>query len=70
MPVYLVLQPIRRAAHNIPITPGGLLPRLFTLTSASEGGYFLSRYSTVADSSQLKSVVLYVARTFLSFLYM
>ena len=32
MPVYLTLQPIRSAAHNIAIVPGGLLPRLFTLT--------------------------------------
>ena len=33
MPVYLTLQPIRRAAGYIAIAPGGLLPHLFTLTT-------------------------------------
>lgn len=33
MPVYLTLQPIRSAARNVAIAPGGLLPRLFILTA-------------------------------------
>ena len=67
MPVYLTLQPIRCAARAIADAPGELLPHLFTLTAIRQdrGGSSLSRCSTVADSSQLKSVVLYVARTFL-----
>ena len=72
MPVYLALQPIRRAASRIAAGPGELLPRLFTLTRGGQcpsGGRFLSRYSAVTDSFPLESMVLCVARTFLSPLY-
>lgn len=72
MPVYLALQPIRRAASRIAAGPGELLPRLFTLTRGGQclpGGRFLSRYSAVAGSFPLESMVLCVARTFLSPLY-
>ena len=46
---------------------GGLLPRLLTLTvlPKEEGGCFLLRYSTLADSFLLGSGMLCVARTFL-----
>ena len=66
MPVYLTLQPIRCAARNVAIAPGELLPHLFTLTSTSGGGNFLSHYSTVADSFPLGNMALCVARTFLT----
>ena len=68
MPVYLTLQPIRRAAHHVAMVSGGLLPHLFTLTADCEAvrRLFLSRYSTVADSSPLGSMALCVARTFLT----
>ena len=44
-------------------TTGGLLPHLLTLTLA--GGYFLLRYSALANSFLLGSGVLCAARTFL-----
>lgn len=47
MPVYLTLQPIRRAARHLAVAPGGLLPHLFTLTcepKPNAGGCFLSRF--------------------------
>lgn len=47
MPVYLTLQPIRRAALHLTVEPGRLLPYLFTLTyepKLDAGGYFLSRF--------------------------
>ena len=65
MPVYLTLQPIRRAAGYVAIAPGGLLPHLFTLTT-NGGGCFLSRYSTLANGFPLVNMALCVARTFLS----
>ena len=43
--------------------PGGLLPRLLTLTLW--GGCFLLRYSAVTNSFLLGSGILFVARTFL-----
>ena len=66
-PVYMALQPIRRAAYHVTMIPGGLLPHLFTISfiMRNKGCYFLSRYSAVADSSLLESMVLCVARTFL-----
>ena len=64
MPVYLTLQPIRRAAGYVAIDPGGLLPHLFTLTT-NGGGCFLSRYSTLANGFPLGNMALCVARTFL-----
>ena len=63
-PVYMTLQPIRRTAAYIAIRPGELLPHLFTLTGQA-GGRFLLRYSTLTDSFPLRSMVLFVARTFL-----
>ncbi len=44
-------------------TTGGLLPHLLTLTLT--GGYFLLRYSALADCFLLGSGVLCAARTFL-----
>ena len=60
----MTLQPIRRTASYIAIRPGELLPHLFTLTGQA-GGRFLLRYSTLTDSFPLRSMVLFVARTFL-----
>ncbi len=60
---------MRRAAPAVARRPGGLLPRLFTLTmpaDAGMGGCFLSRYSAVTHSFPLGSMALVVARTFLS----
>ena len=37
-PVYMALQPIRRAACRVATTPGGLLPHLFTITSSTRRG--------------------------------
>ena len=46
LPVYLALQPAGCAASDVATGAGGLLPRLFTLTSGNDshkgGGYFLS----------------------------
>ncbi len=64
-PVYMALQPIRRAACRVATASGGLLPHLFTIASPRGGCCFLSRYSAVTDSSLLESMVLFVARTFL-----
>ena len=65
-PVYMTLQPIRRTASYIAIEPGELLPHLVTLTGPEAGGHFLLRYSTLADGFPLRSMVLCVARTFLT----
>ena len=67
MPVYLTLQPIRCAARNVAIAPGGLLPRLFTLTEIANnsGGYFLLHYYSLTEIFPLGRTVLCVARTFL-----
>ena len=68
-PVYMVFQPIRRTASCITAGTGELLPHLFTLAPLSEaegGGYFLLHYYTLADIFLLGSMVLFVARTFLS----
>ena len=46
------------------MSPGGLLPHLFTFADIV-GCYFLSHYSAVSDSLPLASMVLCVARTFL-----
>lgn len=47
------------------MSPGGLLPHLFTIADVV-GCYFLSHYSAVSDSLPLASMVLCVARTFLT----
>ena len=68
MPVYLTLQPIRCAACHVAVAPGELLPHLFTLASAgrAKAVVFCHIVSTVADSCRLDSMVLCVARTFLT----
>ena len=65
----MVFQPIRRTARSVTRRTGELLPHLFTLTPLSEAegdGYFLLRYYTLADIFPLRSMVLWVVRTFLS----
>ena len=65
--VYMIFQPMRRTARDIAAPTGGLLPHLFTLTAACRGGFSLLRYSALANSFPLGSMVLCVARTFLPF---
>lgn len=65
-PIYMTLQPIRRTASFVAKRPGELLPHLFTLTTPKHGGYFLLRYSNLAACFPLRSIVLCVARTFLT----
>ena len=43
LPVYMTLQPIRRAARHLTVAPGGLLPRLFTRGVVAP---FLERYGS------------------------
>ncbi len=47
------------------MSPGGLLPHLFTIADVV-GCYFLSHYYAVSDILPLASMVLCVARTFLT----
>ena len=61
----MVLQPTRRTAEEYRYPRGGLLPRLFTLTSHKGGGRSLLRYYTLTDIKSLACVALCVARTFL-----
>ena len=70
-PVYMVFQPIRCTAPDVATRTGELLPHLFTLTRAlatdpQDGGYFLLHYYTLTDIFPLGSMVLCVARTFLT----
>ena len=65
-PIYMTLQPIRRTASSVAKRSGELLPHLFTLTTPKHGGYFLLRYSNLAACFPLRSIVLCVARTFLT----
>jgi hypothetical protein len=65
-PVYMVFQPIRRTAPAVASRTGELLPHLFTLIPINRDGYFLLHYYTLADIFPLGSMVLFVARTFLS----
>ena len=67
-PVYMVFQPIRCTAPDVAIRTGKLLPHLFTLTPSTtlRSGYFLLHYYTLTDIFPLGSMVLCVARTFLS----
>src|SRR5690606_18787578 len=62
----MTFQPIRCTARDVTTTAGELLPRLFTLPPASRGGHFLLHYYTLTDIFPLGSMVLCVARTFLS----
>ena len=65
MPVYLTLQLTGGAARHVATTPGGLLPRLFTLTTRSVAVVLCHLYPTVAHGFPLGNVMLCVARTFL-----
>ena len=65
MPVYMNLQLTGGAAHCVTTVPGGLLPRLFTLTACA-AVIFCHLNPTVTRSFPLRNVTLCVARTFLS----
>ena len=54
------------AARCVTTTPGGLLPRLFTLTATSAAVILCHLNPTVTRSFPLRNVMLCVARTFLS----
>jgi len=62
----MVFQPIRRTAPVVANKTGELLPHLFTLITPERDGYSLLRYYTLTDIFPLGSMVLFVARTFLS----
>ena len=65
-PVYMTLQLLRRTARYVTIRLVGSYPTFSPLPLPERsGGYFLLRYSTLADSFLLGSRMLYVARTFL-----
>ena len=64
--MYMALQLMGRTAPGVAIGTGELLPRLFTLIPINQDGYFLLHYYTLADIFPLGSMVLYVARTFLT----
>ena len=67
MPIYLTLQLAGGAAHHVTVVPGGLLPRLFTLTFAhAPAVIFCHLNPEVAPSFPLRNAMLCVARTFLS----
>lgn len=67
MPIYLTLQLTGSAAHHVAMMPGELLPRLFTLTCTEVPAVvFCHLHPKVAPSFPLRSVMLYVARTFLT----
>ena len=50
---------------NVTTHTGELLPHLFTLIPPRRDGYFLLRYSALANSFPLGNMALCVARTFL-----
>ncbi len=62
----MVFQPMRRTAPGITAGTGELLPHLFTLIRRLADGYFLLRYYTLTNIFPLRSMVLFVVRTFLS----
>ena len=70
MPVYMNLQLTGSAARRVATAPGGLLPRLFTLTAIptreAAAVVFCHLNPTVTRSFPLRNVTLCVARTFLS----
>ena len=70
MPVYMNLQLTGGAAHRVTTVPGGLLPRLFTLTAIPTrevaAVVFCHLNPAVTRSFPLRNVMLCVARTFLS----
>lgn len=67
MPIYLTLQLTGSAAHHVTTVPGELLPHLFTLTHTEmRAVVFCHLNPKVTPSFPLRSVMLYVARTFLS----
>ena len=66
MPIYLTLQLTGSAAHHVTTVPGELLPHLFTLTHTEmRAVVFCHLNPKVTPSFPLRSVMLYVARTFL-----
>lgn len=66
-PIYMTLQPIRRTASLVAKRSGELLPHLFTLTHTEmRAVVFCHLNPKVTPSFPLRSVMLYVARTFLS----
>jgi len=62
----MVSQPIRCTDSGVTTGTGELLPHLFTLIRQLADGYFLLHYYILTDIFPLGSMVLYVARTFLS----
>ena len=70
MPVYMNLQLTGGAARCVTTAPGGLLPRLFTLTAIPTrevaAVIFCHFNPAVTRSFPLRNVMLCVARTFLS----
>lgn len=67
MPIYLTLQLTGSAAHHVTTVSGELLPHLFTLTHTEmRAVVFCHLNPKVTPSFPLRSVMLYVARTFLS----
>ena len=67
MPIYLTLQLAGGAARHVAVAPGGLLPRLFTLTCPrGQAVIFCHLNPEVAPSFPLRNAMLCVARTFLS----
>ena len=65
-PVYMTLQLLRRTARHVTMRLVGSYPTFSPLPLPERrGGYFLLRYSTLADSFLLGSRMLSVARTFL-----
>ena len=66
MSVYMTLQLLRRTARHVTMRLVGSYPTFSPLPLPERsGGYFLLRYSTLADSFLLGSRMLCVARTFL-----
>ena len=65
--VYMILQPIRCTAVYITIGSVSSYLTFSPLPCMRQGGHSLLHYSTLADSFPLGSMVLCVARTFLTF---
>ena len=62
----MTLQLLRRTARHVTMRLVGSYPAFSPLPQSEDcGGYFLLRYSTLADSFLLGSGMLCVARTFL-----
>ena len=63
--VYMVFQSIRRTASYVAIGTVSSYLAFSPLPQQNCGGYFLLRYSALADSFPLGNMALCVARTFL-----